>query len=180
MKNELRKEALEKRKMLNCNELSEKIIKNLISLPEYRSSKDIICYYPLKYEADTKMCLEDNQKNWYLPRVNGEALDICPFGNLSKGAFGILEPMTNPISDYEKINMVIIPACAADKSGYRIGWGKGYYDRFLPLLKQTCKKVVLIYSSLLYNTIYPDKNDVKADIIVTDKGIFRIDETEKF
>lgn len=174
MKSEIRKEAIEKRKMLNCKELSEKIIKNLTSLSEYIKSKNIICYYPLKYEADTKLCLNDSEKTWYLPKVNGELLDICPFGNLKKGAFGILEPQTNPINNYENINMVIIPACAADKSGYRIGWGKGYYDRFLPRLNETCKKVVLVYSSLLYNTVYPDKNDVKADIIVTDKEIFRV------
>ena len=174
MKNELRTKALEKRKTLNCSELSSKIIKNLFKLPEYGCSKNIICYYPLKYEADTKECFKDGCKKWFLPRVNGQRLEICPFRSLKRGAFGILEPQSEPLKNYSDIDMIIIPACAADVQGFRLGWGKGYYDRFLPCLPQNCIKAVLVYSELLYKTVYPDKYDIKADIIVTDKEILRV------
>lgn len=174
MKNELRIEALEKRKELNCSELSSLILKNLFELPEYRRSKNIICYHPLKYEADTKECFKDGCKNWFLPRVNGSMLEICPLGSLKKGSFGILEPQSEPIEDYSDIDMIIIPACAADIRGFRLGWGKGYYDRFLPCLPQSCIKAVLVYSELVYETVYPDEYDIKADIIVTDKEILRV------
>ena len=173
MKSDIRKEAIEKRKQLNCVELSKKIINNLTSLSEYKQSKNIICYYPLKYEVDTKECFNNLEKQWYLPKVNGKNIDICPLGKLKKGSFGIFEPITNPIKDYKDINMIIIPACAADKSGGRIGYGKGYYDRFLPLLNKSCKKVMLIYSDLIYDNIYSDVHDIKVDITVTDNEILR-------
>ena len=173
-KNELRLFALETRKTFDCKYQGTNIIKNLVSMPEYRKSKNIICYYPLKYEIDTKICFEDVDKNWYLPKVSGNILEICTFGKLKKGSFGIYEPQTAPIKNYSKINMIIIPACAADKKGYRLGYGKGYYDRFLPGLPKECKKVVLIYSNLLFESVYPDEFDIKSDIIVTDKEILRI------
>ncbi len=174
MKNKLRKEAIEKRKNIACEKLNKKIIANLTEIKEYKESKNIICYYPLKGEADTRVLFDNQLKNWYLPRVNGIFLDICPCSCLQKGSFGIMEPQTEKIKNYSEINMVIIPACAVDRKGYRLGWGKGYYDRFLPLLPENCKKVVLIYSSLVYDTVFPEKFDVKADIIVTDTEILRI------
>ena len=101
-------------------------------------------------------------------------MEICPCDDLCRGSFGILEPQTKPITDYSFIDMVIIPACAADKNGYRLGYGKGYYDRFLPLLPITCKKVILIFSDLLYETVYPENYDVKADMIVTENIIYKL------
>ena len=70
--------------------------------------------------------------------------------------------------------MIIIPALAADKNGYRIGYGKGYYDRFLKTLKHNPVKVVLTYSDLLFDNIFPDEFDEKCNIIITDKEIYRI------
>lgn len=174
MKNTIRKQAIEKRRTLDCIELSNEIVKNLISVKEYQKSKNIICYYPLNYEVNTKILLENKLKNWYLPRVNGESLEICPCSNLKKGSFGIIEPQSKPIKYYENIDMVIIPACAADRKGYRLGWGKGYYDRFLPKLDNKCIKVIVIYSQLLYDSVFPEKHDIKADLIVTDKEILRL------
>ena len=174
MKLELRKEALEKRKSLNHIELSEIIVQNIKNSREYQKSKNIINYYPLKYEVDTKNLLNDKNKTWYLPRVNGENLEICLNKNLKKGSFGIIEPQCECIKDYSSIDMIIIPACAADIDGYRLGYGKGYYDRFLPKLPITCQKVVVIYSELLYKTICPENFDIKVDMVITDKEILRI------
>ena len=173
LKNNLRKIALEKRKLLDCNKLSNKIMQNLTSLPKYKESKHIISYSPLKYEVDTRYCNQDKTKDIYLPRVNGDNLDICPCSDLCKGSFGILEPQSSAIIDYSYIDMVLIPACAVDKNGYRLGYGKGFYDRFLPLLPANCLKVVLIFSELLFDTVYPDKYDVKSDIIITEKEIIK-------
>ena len=171
MKNLIRKEVLEKRKNLNYSGLSIKIIKNLINTKEYKQSKNIICYYPLKYEVDTSYCINDNDKNIFLPRVNGNFLDICDCSNLKKGCFGIYEPQTEAIKDYSKIDMIIIPCLAADRKGYRIGYGKGYYDRFLPTLPLNCKKVILVYSDFLYDNIFPENHDIQSDMIISEKEI---------
>ena len=174
MKHELRKFAIAKRKTLNCSLLSEKILEKLFSLDEYKNSKNIICYYPLKYEVDIKNCLCEKNKCIYLPRINGNLLEICPCENLCKGSFGIIEPQCKKINDYSDIDMIIIPACAADKNGYRLGYGKGYYDRFLKQLPTNCTKVTVLYSQLLFETVYPESFDYKVDIIVTDKEVIRV------
>lgn len=175
MKNQLRKEALQKRKDFHVGKLSEEILKNLFSLDEYKFSKNILSYYPLKYEIQTQSCFLDCSKKWYLPRVNGDFLEICEYDpkKIEKGNFNIQEPTNEKICDLNFLDMVIIPCVAADKNGYRIGYGKGYYDKFLPVLPVTCKKVLLVYSDLLYQTVYPDNYDVKVDILVTDKQILR-------
>lgn len=176
MKNKLRIEILEKRKKINIIEISTKIISNLFLLDEYKKSKNIICYYPLKYEINTCSCFQDESKNWFLPRVNNLNLEICPYNNLylSKGSFNITEPTNSEINNLELIDMVIIPSIASDRNGYRIGYGKGYYDRFLPKLQEKTIKVVLTCSEFLFDTIFPEKHDFKSNIIITDKEIFRI------
>ncbi len=175
MKNQLRKISLQKRKELNVEKLSEKVLNNLFSLKEYKNANNILAYYPLKYEIQTQKCFEDDCKTWYLPRVKEENLEVCPYNKtlLSCGSFKIQEPTNEKIQDLSIIDVVIIPAVAADKNGYRIGYGKGFYDRFLKNLNSKCKKIILVYSECLYENVSPNEFDVKADVIVTDKEIFR-------
>ena len=175
MKSQLRKISIEKRKHLPVELYSEKLIKNLFSMEEYKNSKNILCYYPLKYEVQTLNCFLDLSKNWFLPRVSKDDLEVCPYcsTDLKSGAFNIKEPTGEEVKSVEILDMVIIPAVAADKRGYRIGYGKGYYDRFLSKLSHSCIKVILVYSELLYDSVYPESHDIKSDIIVTDKEILR-------
>ena len=176
MKSQLRKLALQKRKELDVQTLSERIMNNLYSLEEYKRAKNVLTYFPLKYEVQTQACLKDDLKTWYLPRVTGDDLEVCLYDKeqLSKGNFNILEPTNEKMQDLNFINLVIIPCVAADKKGYRIGYGKGYYDRFLPNLPKSCKKVLLVYSNLLFDDVFHSDFDVCSDIVVTDKEIFRI------
>ena len=177
MKNELREKAIEIRKRLNTEELSKKILQNLVCLEEYKRSKNIICYYPLPKEVNTIPLLNDTSKNWYLPRVNGSKLEICKYnkGELTCGSFNIQEPIGQKLDDLTNIDMIIVPAIAADKNGYRLGWGKGYYDRFLSSFVNKHKTIVLVYSELVFDTVYPQNHDVKCSILISDKEIFRID-----
>ncbi len=176
MKSELRQIALEKRKTFPTEDYSRKIIDNLFSLNEYKNAKNILCYYPLKYEIQTIKCIEDKTKVIFLPRVNGDDLEICKCSKneLTVGCFGIMEPNNNIKSTHEKTDIVILPAVAADINGYRIGYGKGYYDRFFAKLDYNPLKIMLVYSDLIYTNAYPNEFDIKADIIVTEKNILRI------
>lgn len=175
MKNQLRKISLQKRKELDVQILSEKVLNNLFSIDEYKNAKNILAYYPLKYEIQTQKCFEDTCKIWYLPRVKEDNLEVCPYDKtlLSYGSFNIQEPTNKNIEDLDVIDVVIIPAVAADKNGYRIGYGKGFYDRFLKKFNSKCKKIILVYSECLYENVFPNEFDVKADVVVTDKEIFR-------
>ncbi len=175
MKNQLREFAKNTRKKLNIKELSNEIIKNFKSLDEYSRAKNICCYYSFKDEIYTHDLFNDRTKNWYMPKIEKDNLLICPYckNKLKENIYKIKEPDTDFVNR-EIIDLIIIPALAADKNGYRIGWGKGYYDRFLKTLKHNPIKIIFTYSDLFFDSIYPNSFDEKCDIIITEKEIYRI------
>ena len=174
-KTEIRNRAKKLRKTLNHRELSKKIHENLFSLPEWINSSNIFCYYSVNDEVITTDLFLRKEKKWFLPRISDKNLLVCPYNNcrLIPNKYNIPEPDTGAV-DSSKIDMVIIPALAADKNGNRIGYGGGYYDRFLSSLPQKTIKVLLLYSDLILENIIPDEFDIKCDIIVTDKEIYKI------
>ena len=176
MKKQLRQIAKEKRKLISCYAFDFKIKQNLFDMVEYKNVKNIMCYFSFGSEVSTLDFFSDKTKNWYLPRIEGDELLVCPYveNEFSENKYKILEPKTSPIEDLSIVDMVIIPALCADKKGYRVGYGKGYYDRFLKRLPKSCKKVILVYSDLLFDTVYPEFYDVKADYVVTELNILNL------
>ena len=176
MKNQLRQKAKDIRKKLDSELLSKKVIKNLTCLDTYKNAKNILCYHSIGSEVHTHVLFCDKSKNWFLPRINGDILDVCEFSEelVCKNNFKVLEPETNVLNDLSIIDLIIIPCVCADKNGYRLGYGKGYYDRLLTTFKMDVKKVILTYSDLFFDTVYPDDFDEKADIVITDEKVYII------
>ena len=176
MKNQLRQKAKEIRKNLDVEMLSKKVIEHLVNFDLYKQSKNILCYYSIGSEVITHSLFKDKSKKWFLPRINGENLDVCKYSDelVCKNNFKVLEPQTDVVKDLSVIDMVIIPCVCADKNGYRLGYGKGYYDRLLKHFDNDVKKVVLTYSDLFFDSVYPNDFDEKADVIITDKKLFII------
>ncbi len=128
----------------------------------------MMIFYPLKDEVNLLSLVEDKSKNFYLPKINGENLLCCPFGageELCKSCFNTLEPLTEPC-DKNLIDLVIVPALCCDKQNYRLGYGGGFYDRFLSDYKG--KTIVCIQKECIVETIFPDKYDVKIDLVIVD------------
>ena len=102
-------------------------------------------------------------KNVLLPHVISDTeMEIWRFigsEDLQVGPFGILEPTEERFTDYETIDVAIVPGMAFDRQGHRLGRGKGYYDRFLTKIPQTYKIGLCDPSSLL-DFIPTDKNDI--------------------
>ena len=174
MKNDIRKYAKACRMKLDIKALSRKIHANLFSLDEWKKVKNIFTYYSVDSEVNTTdLFIQD--KNWYIPRISGKELLVCPYKEnmLELNKYNIPESTLEEVSA-DTIDMIIIPALAADKNGYRIGYGGGYYDRFIPKLKNDALKVVFVYSDLLYNELPHDHFDQKCDIVITDKEIYKI------
>ena len=176
MKNELRYKAKEIRKQIDVDNLSKKIQENLFSIPEYKKSKHILSYYSFSSEVCTKDYLKDKSKIWYLPRIEGNELVICPYNpfELCKNKYNIFEPSGECIKDISIIDMIIIPCLCADRNGYRLGYGKGYYDRFLKRVKHHPFKIILTFEELLFDDINPESWDESCNIIITEKKIYRI------
>ena len=95
--------------------------------------------------------------------------EIDKTSDLETNKWGVSEPRTfNPV-DVDELDVVIIPMAAADKSGNRLGYGKGFYDRFLSETK--AKKVGLVFDEFLFDEIPVEEFDVKLDVIITEERV---------
>ncbi len=170
-KEELRQQAKILRKKLNPERSSENIIKQIINWGKFKSVCNIMIYYPINNEISL-LALPDD-KTYFLPKVVENDIQVCPFAKneLVKGKFGIPEPESEPIDDLDVLDMVFVPALAADRWGYRIGYGGGYYDRFLVRLNKKTLKVIPMYSELMLGDIPIEPHDIKVDFIVTEREI---------
>ena len=170
----LRKHLLEKRDATSA-ELrdisSKKIHQNLKRITSFTNSQNIACYFPIGSEIDTHNIMLDmleQDKNLLLPRIVNNNLEFCIVPNLEKlekGSFEIMEPRDS-CKKAEKIDCVLIPTVGVSKSGVRLGYGKGYYDRFLSLIDAV--KISLTYSKQVVKSIPNESHDVKIDWIVTE------------
>ena len=169
----LRRSMDEKKRL----KLSREIKRNLFDLPEYRSAEVVMFYMAHDKEVETREMIAESLKNKriLLPKVDIKEGKIVPveiknLDDVEKGAFGIYEPRGK--EEYSgKIDMVIVPGIAFDLRGYRIGYGKGFYDRFLKDVSSL--KVGLAFDFQVVGRIIEDVNDVPVDIVITERRIIR-------
>ena len=166
-KQQLRKWIKEERKTLDIKLLSKKIIKKLQKAEEYRLAKNIMIFYPLKYEIDLLELVEDKTKNFYLPKIKDNELLCCSYtkgDELCESCFKTKEPLTEA-EEKSIIDLVIVPALAVDKNNYRLGYGGGFYDRFLKDLN--AKKIACVSSKFFIDSVFAENHDVKIDKVIT-------------
>ena len=176
----LRKYLLEKRDATSAelrNISSEMIHQNLKQISSFTNSQNIACYFPIGSEINTYDIMLDileQNKNLLLPRIVNDNLQFYIVSNLEKlekGNFEIMEPKDS-CKKAEKIDCVLIPTVGVSKSGVRLGYGKGYYDRFLSLIDAV--KISLTYSKQIVKSIPNDSHDIKIDLIITEDEIIKI------
>ena len=156
-KNELRKKAKNIRINLPMGKISAQLV-NLIRTNEYYiKANNIMIFYPVKYD----------DKKFYLPKVNGSDILICPYcSELKKSDLGIYEPCSQPVNS-KVLDLVIVPALMADRQGYRLGYGGGFYDRFIEKHGQNFKTLCPIPKELFTEKLPVEKYDKKTDIVIT-------------
>ena len=146
---------------------SYKLVHKLIETDEYKQAKNIMLFYPIKNEVNLLELLQDDSKTFFLPKIDGQKLLCCKYKNgdiLCESCFKTLEPTSKPI-DKNIIDLVIVPALCCDKNNFRLGYGGGFYDRFLADYKG--KTIVCLPRKLVIDTIYPDEFDIAVDNIIT-------------
>lgn len=183
MKKALRKEYLALRNSKPQEELlesSKKIVDNLYSVPEFIKAETIMVYVSFRGEVDTLSLIKQllEQKNHVcVPLCNSTdstmtAREIKDFSDLSSGSYGILEPdKASPVVHAQNIDFIVVPGCVFSENGHRIGYGKGYYDRFL--CNTNAFSCGLCYDFSLLKTIPHEKTDVKLNMIITQNNIIR-------
>jgi len=176
----LRKHLLEKRDATSAElrEISsEKIHQNLKKISAYTNSQNIACYFPIGSEINTCDIMLDilkQGKNLLLPRIIDDDIQFYIISNLEKlekGSFEIMEPKDS-CEKAKKIDCVLIPTVGVSKLGVRLGYGYGYYDRFLS--STDAVKISLTYSKQIVKSIPSDSYDIKIDWIVTEDENIKI------
>ena len=140
-------------------------------------------FYPKEFEVDLLSLLEDKSKNFFLPKINGENLLCCPYGKddeLCVSCFKTKEPLSSAI-DESILDMVIVPALAVDKNNYRLGYGGGYYDKYIHWLYQhiaedNVAKVAVAFECQLVDigVIECESHDIKVNYIITESQQIKV------
>lgn len=141
--------------------------------PHFIDAKTIFLYYSLPDEVPTHIFIEKwhQAKKILLPVVVGDQLELrCYTGKscLQEGAFHIEEPTGEAFTDYKSIELSIIPGVSFDKAGNRLGRGKGYYDKLLPLLQSY--NIGICYQFQTREEIPAEPFDQIMDEIWTENG----------
>lgn len=166
-KTDLRFNAKYIRKNLDMKLVSEKLVNLIRNHKFYIDAKNVMIFYPTKYEVNLLDLVKDN-KNFYLPKVDGENLLVCPYDcdfKLEKSSFNIFEPCSNPVNS-EVLDLIIVPALMADKAGYRLGYGGGFYDRFLKACGNSTKTITAVAKELFVQRLPHDDFDVRIDDVI--------------
>jgi len=178
-KSSLRKVLLEKRDSTSGDLMkiaSKQIHKNLKKISEFRNAKSIGGYYPIGSEVLTQDIMQEaisNGKEIFLPKVIGDNLEfrrIKDFGDLEKGSFDIMEPKDS-CQAADKLDIVLVPTVGISRNGFRLGYGHGYYDRFLS--KRNFVTIALTYAKQVVKSVPRSEEDIRIDWVVTEDEFFK-------
>lgn len=156
--------------------MDTKIKDLLINKQYYKEATGIFIYVGFGSEIETTAIIEKilrDKKRVFIPRTNikektMDAVEILSLDNLEKNIYGIYEPRIGlKAISKEEIDLVILPGVAFDKQGGRIGYGGGYYDKYLSKIHSNVLKVALAYDFQIIDKIPLESHDILADRIIT-------------
>ena len=172
-KQQLRDSVRNRKKAMSAEEISRRSrqLCNLVRNTEaYRQADTIYGYLPFNQEVDLHALLQealDEGKQVALPKCYGRDMRFILVQDLSDirhSAFGVPEPAADGPAAADKAGLVIVPGLVFDRRGYRIGYGGGYYDRFLSL-EPDHPTIGLCYDFQLVDQLEPDAHDIPVDIV---------------
>ena len=162
-------------------EIDKQFFSPLLNFIKSNFKKDdlkLALYYPASFETNVLKLLENKHminKNILLPVIEEEnRMSFCPWKKnrvLLINKFGILEPIK---TKFKIPNIILVPILAFDRNKYRLGYGKGFYDRYLNKYLKKFNNIITVgvaFSFQKHHKLPIDKNDVKLDYILTEKGI---------
>lgn len=156
---------------------SRKIAETVTALPEYSNSRRILAYADYNHEVMTKYIIEaawNDGKEVAVPKVVGQDMvfyKLTDFAQLEKGYFGIPEPARGEIVQWEEA-LMIMPGVAFDRQNHRVGYGGGFYDRFLEK-HPYITRVAVAFEFQMMSEVPVEPTDISPEIIVTEKEIYK-------
>jgi 5-formyltetrahydrofolate cyclo-ligase len=173
-KGEIRKRILKLRNAIPLETIAAKsseIVRRLMELREIRESSTLMVYLSFGSEVLTDDLIRwgwAEGKRIVVPLCRPESREMTPcliggFDELETGHYGIREPNAER-------HKVLVPAVAFDRRGYRVGYGGGYYDRFLPKVPRAAT-IGAVFACQIVTEVPIDRYDVQMERIVTEEGI---------
>ena len=182
LKKILRKKFISERNSLAIdyrNSSTNTIFATLEEQNFFESSEKIFIYVGFGSEITTENFIKKwiNKKQIFVPKIENGKMNLIrlkSWDELAPGHFGVLEPTS---SDYYegKIDLVVTPSIVFDNNGYRLGYGKGYYDKYFSSREYDIS-VGLSYHKLLQDNVPKEDHDIKVDVIITEEKTFLINE----
>lgn len=165
-------------------EMSKQIQNLLFAQEEYKRAENIYVYVNYNQEVVTSDIISKSLKEGkkvFVPKVCGDNIKFYQIysmkEDLTPGAYGILEPTTDRL-DEQRDGLLIMPGLAFDKGFHRLGYGGGYYDKYLAL-PNTHIKLALAYHFQILDCIVTDEFDQKVDMIITQNHVMRLNSLEE-
>lgn len=185
-KREWRRRILEEREALPAERVkagSFAIARKLWNLAAYQRAGSLMTYVAFKKEVQTEAIIREalsQGKKVAVPLcsrperqlIASRLLDFP--GDLAPGTWGIPEPKPETLRPLDpcSLDLVLVPGVAFDRQGYRLGYGGGYYDRFLKRLAPGCVCVGLAFSLQVVDVLPREDHDRPVDLVITEAGIF--------
>ena len=185
-KKELRKRMLEKRAALGEEERrvwSESIVRHLLAMPDIQKAERIFSFLSFGEEVNMDGFLDACMragKHVYVPKTDVENRRMIPYrfrdySSLVSGPYGIREPDVTRLEAWhwqgEEFHAIIVPGVAFTRSGLRMGYGGGYYDRFLAALPYNPLLIAVCFEEQLVDSLPVELHDRRVDRIVTEYGV---------
>lgn len=171
-KKELRQMIRQRKQQYSVGE-SSAFISRLKENSHFTHAQTLLLYSALPDEVPTQVLIDElaaKGKTVLLPRVISETnMELRRYSgpaDLQQGAFGIWEPTGELFTNYDTIDVAIIPGMAFDAEGHRLGRGKGYYDRFLAKLSPSTYKIGLCFFWQLVDHVPTDEHDIPMDEVI--------------
>lgn len=160
------------------HDLSRDAQRNLVLSSVFSEATCIALYSPVRGEVETESLFaaaRESQKRVCYPRVKGERMqfvEVDDLAALSRGTFGLLEPHGTSIVSPAGLDLMVVPGLAFDRTGHRLGYGKGFYDRELHSVGFSGVLVGFCFNFQLLDRLPAEPHDVPVDCLVTDQGLF--------
>lgn len=179
-KKEIRAEVKKRRREADEETLHEKslqILERFRQLSAYKDASLLLAYVDAKREVETRLlmrCAWDDGKKVAAPRVDGDGIMhfyyLRSLKDLEPGAFGIMEPRADCRICEPEEGLLLMPGVAFDEQGHRVGYGGGYYDRYLEKHPHLIH-IALAFEFQIFPEVPSEKHDICPDLIVTENRI---------
>lgn len=182
IKEQIRSDFKTRRKALSCEHVrinSDKICENFLHSDIYQNCQNILAYSTIQNEVDLSQIINQallDDKNLFLPRVEGDSMNFYRINNTDKlqiGSFDILEPQNGTMYQDATNSIMLVPGIAFSTEGARIGFGKGFYDKYLSQ-HNSILKIGIAYDWQITKSWETNEFDINMNMIITEKREVKI------